>query len=997
MIPTTCPARDVLSAFFDGKLSAAEVESWSPHVESCQDCLAVLEELSESTAQMPRSSSISPSTATRVVGSKARLWEDLSAIGLLNPERLSEMKLAASAALNECGSPALLADWLVEQGILTPFQSSALLEGRGRKLVLGEYILLDLIGVGGMGQVYKARHRRMDRIVALKVLAGEIIANSDAVKRFQREVRAAARLEHPHVVTAYDAGEADGVHFLVMQYVAGRDLATISRQRGPLPVGEAVSYILQAARGLAYAHGEGLIHRDIKPGNMLVDRKGTLKILDLGLARLDHADFQHSELTGSGQVMGTVDYMSPEQAADTRSADARSDIYSLGCTFYRLLAGEVPYPRDSLVNTVLAHREAPIPRLGKRREDVPPELDELCAAMMAKSPADRPQTMQQVVERFERFSTGAWQSEATELLPEDRFGERQATPTARREDTLTLSKGKTATGIKLPRPRRIYVALGAAALALIACGMVIWAMTRPAIDKQPPSAASAPNQSPGNVLSSTAQQEATVLDPEMFRASLWQPGHEIRVAFLNGDEQTQRRIEEIARQWTAVCNLSFRFVPSADKSDIRVSIVTRGTGYSSVGTACRAIPSAHPTLVINAPAGRSAEAFTADVLNLFGHALGLRHEHLNPNAHLPIDREATCAFYRPLGLSRDQVDVEFFQHDNNEVYGFNKPFDPDSVMFTALPREILTRDYTFKVNATLSPGDRELVSRLYPFFDEPEIADALFAAKVKGFWVTTVNGEPYRIARKQDLPAAPFSITAITCMYQDFPMQVLPSLLSRGKLGGMYVAGCPNIDDEVLRSLAGRLHLHSLSTVNTAVTGAGLVDSGQLEYLLEFYLSRKQLTPAVASELNKARRLTQLSIYDGCEQTTLEQVARISSLQFLLIDDGVLDLPQGFGTLAVLPSLEKVGLESLRGLTAEHLQTLLAHRGVRELSIYHTNLTPQHVDVLRQARHLTRLSLNDCGLEPTAAQTLQESLAGTTLKWDGVVIHEPPAGSSSPQ
>src|SRR5436190_902936 len=209
MNPATCPDLEVLSAFFDGKLSAADVESWSPHVESCPDCLAVLEELSGPTARTPHSSSISVGTATVAVASKARFWADLSAIRLVDPERLAEVKLGASAVLNECGSPALLAEWLVDQGILTPFQSSALLEGRGQRLVLGEYVLLDLIGVGGMGQVYKARHRRMDRVVALKVLAGEIVANSEAIKRFQREVRAAAKLEHPHVVTAYDAGEAD--------------------------------------------------------------------------------------------------------------------------------------------------------------------------------------------------------------------------------------------------------------------------------------------------------------------------------------------------------------------------------------------------------------------------------------------------------------------------------------------------------------------------------------------------------------------------------------------------------------------------------------------------------------------------------------------------------------------------------------------------------------------------------------------------------------------
>lgn len=275
---------------------------------------------------------------------------------------------------------------------------------------LGSYRLLRRLSRRGPGKVYLARREQTGEHVALKVLAPDHFGDPKAVRRFGKEKSWATGLDHPHIVRGIDAGEVEGVPFFVMELLDGLDLSRLVERAGPLPVADACELARQTALALHYAHERGIIHRDVKPSNLFLTRGGLVKLLDLGLARDASVDGEEASLTESGHLLGTIDYMAPEQAFDTHGVDARSDAYSLGCTLYKLLAGHPPFGGPEyrhLLKKALAHAQRPVPPISERRLDVPPELAVVLQKLLAKEPGERFASLREVAEALRPFAAGA--------------------------------------------------------------------------------------------------------------------------------------------------------------------------------------------------------------------------------------------------------------------------------------------------------------------------------------------------------------------------------------------------------------------------------------------------------------------------------------------------------------------------------------------------------------------------------------------------------------
>ena len=336
--------------------------------------------------------------------SAEKFLEFVERSGLVEKDQLSQ----AVASLRESDTAVMddgerLAERLIEAKILTRWQCDNLLQGKYKAFLLGRYKLKSLLGSGGMSSVYLAEHTGMRCLRAIKVLPQSRVEDSSYLARFRQEAVAAAKLNHPNIVQAFDIDQEGKHHFIVMEYVEGHDLQSLVKDQGPLDYDVAANYIRQAAEGLGYAHESGLIHRDIKPANLLVDPRGTVKLLDLGLARFVDEKTPSLTIAHDENVLGTADYLAPEQAVDSHGVDYRADIYSLGCTLYFVLTGHPPFPNGTLPQRIYMHQHKAPRSIYEDRPDAPQALVELCGRMMAKTPEARFQSAKEVANAL-----GAW-------------------------------------------------------------------------------------------------------------------------------------------------------------------------------------------------------------------------------------------------------------------------------------------------------------------------------------------------------------------------------------------------------------------------------------------------------------------------------------------------------------------------------------------------------------------------------------------------------------
>lgn len=356
MTDMKCPPIPDLRSFVLGQLSEETSDALVEHLRHCPDCAARIETIDDE---------------------EDSLITDLRGLSPLDPSDASPYEQIALAkaleALRLGGEPALPIN--LPQSI-------------------GEYEIVRPLGQGGMGSVFLARHTKLGRQVALKVLATHRLAAGRMRERFEAEMRAVGRLSHPNIVTAHDARDVDGTAVLVMEFIDGLDLGQLLQRTGPLSIANACEIVRQIAVALQYVHEQGFVHRDVKPSNIMLSRAGEVKLLDLGLARLQYGDPDHAEITATGQAMGTADYIAPEQVTDSRQVDIRSDLYALGCTLTKLLTGTAPFADANHLTPfakMSAHVSTPAPSLNELLPDAPTELTKLIGRLLQKDPAQRPQ------------------------------------------------------------------------------------------------------------------------------------------------------------------------------------------------------------------------------------------------------------------------------------------------------------------------------------------------------------------------------------------------------------------------------------------------------------------------------------------------------------------------------------------------------------------------------------------------------------------------------
>jgi WD40 repeat protein len=529
--------------------------------------------------------------------------ESIVQLGLLTAEELHAAEAALPEAKRQVSQE--ICNELVRRGKLTRFQAKNIAEGKAKGLVLGSYILEEPLGQGGMGAVFRARHTLMERVAAIKLLPTTLNKDPETVQRFIREVKAAAKLVHPNIVQAYDAGSANGRYFLAMECVDGKTLDKIVKERGKLPVSLALEYMIQAAQGLGYAHQRNIIHRDIKPANLILSAKGRVQILDMGLARIiDEKGAKGNLNTGADISMGTVDFMAPEQALAMKQADARSDMYSLGCTLYYLIRGEVLFNGGAATARMLAHQQKQPPSLCDGRSDVPLQLDAVYQRMVAKAPEDRYQNMTQVLADLQKCLKGG----ATDTIKASDKTEKITAPPSLRAPKKKKKK-------KIDSRMQWGILSGIAILFLVGVIFISWSLTSPVKDfsnganqSVPTSRADSPNERVQKFVGHSAQVEGVAFSSDGRRAV--SAGSDKNVILYDVNTQRVERIfaGHTANVYTATFTSKNRRIVSASAdATVRLWDVDNGNELSKYvhesGVLCAAVSSDGKRIVSATEAG----------------------------------------------------------------------------------------------------------------------------------------------------------------------------------------------------------------------------------------------------------------------------------------------------------------------------------------------------------------------------------------------------------
>ena len=403
----------------------------------------------------------------------ASFAETLSSLHLLTPEQVEQLQTIEPHFPDR----AALARELVRRGWLTRFQANKVLRGKGKDLVVGAYRLIERLGEGGMGEVFKAVQIHLSRLAAVKVLASEWGEQTIPLQRFRREIRTVAKQSHPNIVMVYDADEVDGKRYLAMEYHEGTDLRQLVRQSGPLSISQACECARQACLGLQHAHDQGVVHRDVKPGNLFLsstESRDTIRILDFGLASVSSERNEGNRLTRMGRVLGTVDYVSPEQVKNPGNVDPRSDVYSLGCSLFYLLTGRPPFLQPNRIDRLMARMVDSPPAVREHRPEIPEALDDLVRKMMARDPDQRFSSPRELVPELAKFCSPGGPPSAVPL-PSPQLttnpGETENT-----EEQTTEDAALSQTGTSSRAFRRVLI-LGVVAAVLLSLAAYWWGGT----------------------------------------------------------------------------------------------------------------------------------------------------------------------------------------------------------------------------------------------------------------------------------------------------------------------------------------------------------------------------------------------------------------------------------------------------------------------------------------------------------------------------------------